>query len=383
MNDPTPDPAVAADPAPLPDPMTERGSVPAPTTTEPAGEFSLDDTSFVDAAPLGPEELCDAFDTDVPMLGADYQRAFALPDGRVLWLFQDAVLATSHGNELVHNVGLVQDGTSFELLRSGTADHPRPYLFADLTVDERRWFWALGGDIGNDGHLHVFVAEVVEHGARYLTSVEPIATWIATIDVADLSVVDREPARDPSADLYGWSVVSAGDHTYLYGYCYRQWGFDPLWCAPEYLGHDVECSDDVTVARIPRGEFTARPEYWNGTTWGDDPTAAVAVIPTEDRRVNPTQVAVLDGRFVAVTKEGDWWGNIIHLDVAPAPEGPWTTYWSTFVLAECEQCNNYFASIVPYGADHESFVIALSCNVWNGHDLAHYNPTFMRVPAPT
>lgn len=366
---------------------SEMESPATPATTVPdedACEFDPDESSFVDTSVLGPDELCDVFDVEVPMLGADYQRAYALPDGRILWLFQDAFLATPHGPELVHNAGLIQDGTDFELLRSGTTEHPASYLFGDLTDRYDHWYWPLGGDIGSDGQLHVFVAELVEHGARYLTSVEPIATWIVTIDVDDLHVIDRRPAPDPSAELYGWSVVSAGDHTYLYAFCYRQFGFDPLSFAPDVLAHDLGCSGDVTVARLPRGDFTAVPEYWNGHTWGDDSSAAVPVIPCDDeRRVNPTQVAVHDGWFVAVTKEGDWWGNVIYLDVAPAPQGPWRTYWSTLVRAECEQCNTYFASIVPFGADDESFVIALSCNVWGGDDLEHYNPTFMRVPAPT
>ena len=369
------------------DPGTDTTTPATPTTTptqpeEPACEFDPDESSFIDASPLGPDDLCEVFDNQPSMIGADYQRAYPLPDGRVLWLFQDAFLPTTHGPELVHNVGLLQDGTNFELLRSGTSEHPTPYLFADVTDRHHHWYWPLGGGVGLDEQLHVFVAELVERGPRYLSYVEPIATWIATIDVDDLHVIDQQLAPDSSSDLYGWSVVSAGDHTYLYAFCYRQFGFDPLPFAPDVNAHDRACSDEVTMARIPRGDFDARPEYWDGHGWSDDPATAAAVIPREGRTVNPTQVAVHNGRFVAVTKEGDWWGNTIYLDVATAPEGPWTTYWSTLVQAECDRCNTYFASIVPFGADDDSFVIALSCNTWDGDDLGHYNPTFMRVPAP-
>ncbi len=171
----------------------------------------------------------------------------------------------------------------------------------------------------------------------YLTFVEPVATWIVTIDVDDLHVVDARPAPDASSELYGWSVVSAGDYTYLYAHCYRQFGYDPLAFAPDVPAHDYDCTADVTVARLPRGDFTARPEYWDGVEWSDDPLAAVPVIPQEGRIVNPTQVAVHDGQFVAVTKEGDWWGNTIYLDVAPAAEGPWRTYSAILVQAECER----------------------------------------------
>ena len=111
-------------------------------------------------------------------------------------------------------------------------------------------------------------------------------------------------------------------------------------------------------------------------------TDAVPVIPTDGRRVNPTQVALWNGRFVAVTKVNDWWGDVIHLDVADAAQGPWTTYATIPIEPECDRCNTYFASFVPFGADAASFVIGLSCNVWTGDDLAHYTPTFERVPAP-
>jgi hypothetical protein len=327
-------------------------------------------------------DLTAFFDGGDPLLGADYQRAYPLPGGRVLWLFQDAFLPTSHGPYLVHNVGLLQSGPCFQLLRNGSADAPTPYLFPESTDRYDRWFWPLGGDLGNDGDLHVFVAEMVEHGPRYLTHVEPIATWLVTIDVHDLTVVESHLAPNSSPELYGWSVVSAGEHTYLYAHCYRQFGYDPLWFDPSTFAHDLSCTADVSVARIPRGELADDPEYWNGSAWVDDSGAAVPVIPQEDRSVNPTQVTLLGGRFVAVTKVGDWWGDTIVLDVAPAADGPWQTVDTIPVEPECDSCNTYFASVVPYGADQGSFVVGLSCNTWGPHDHDHYTPTFFRVALP-
>jgi hypothetical protein len=85
---------------------------------------------------------------------------------------------------------------------------------------------------------------------------------------------------------------------------------------------------------------------------------------------------------VAVTKVGDWWGDTIVLDVAPAAEGPWRTVDTIFVEPECDSCNTYFASVVPYGADQSSFVVGLSGNTWGPQDHDHYTPTFFRVPVP-
>jgi hypothetical protein len=378
----------------VPDVVVADPTVPDATVLDVVAETSLVGAPTGEPLPHLPEAVCATdmsvdgltafFDARQPLIGADYQRAYPLPSGRVLWLFQDAFLPTSHGYELVHNAGLLQSGACFQLLRSGSAEWPQPYLFGEETVPFARWFWPLGGDVGSDGNLHVFVVEMVEHGGGFLRDTEPVATWLVTIDTDDLTVLDRQPAPNSSAALFGWSVVSAGEYTYLYAHCYRQFGYDPLWFAPEVLAHDHGCTADVRVARIPRGEFTATPEYWDGVGWVADPSVAVPVIPTEGRDVNPTQVALIDGRFVAITKIDDWWGRCIVVDVAPEAQGPWTTVGEIPVENECSNCNTYFASIVPYGADDDSFVVALSCNTFSVvHDHDHYTPTFLRVPIPS
>ena len=396
-DDPAPVPATAAtddvgspisDPATVPEPpVSETPDIDTSTPTEDPGVATAE-TTFVDDRTLSfdpTSDTCDALTAtlhEAPLLGGDYQRAHVLPNGDVLWLFQDVFVATDLGPRLVHNAGLVQRAGGSELLITDGGDGPSSYLFADRTVRFEHWYWPLDGVIAADGLLYVFVAEVVEHGSSYLSFVEPVATWIVAIDPDTLAVVQRGPAPDPSSSLYGWSVVSAGEYTYLYAHCHRQFGWDEVWFAPGMLTHDRGCTADVTVARVPRGTFDARPEYWDGAGWNPDPETAVPVIPTDERAINPTQVAVLDGVFVAVTKVGDWWGHDLVLDVAPNPEGPWETYATVPVTPPCDHCSTYFASIVPFGADDVSFVVALSCNDWNGAELEHYLPMFVRVPRP-
>jgi hypothetical protein len=316
-----------------------------------------------------------------PFRGADYQRAFALPDGRTLWLFQDVNIATRTGSQFVHNAGLVQTGNCFEILQSGGYANPGEYLFPTATVRFRRWFWPLGGEMGTDGNFHVFVAEVIGRGS-YLDQVEPVATWRVEISLADMSVVDFAPAPDPSAALYGWSVTSDASYTYLYAHCFRQFGWDLFpFTDPPLYAHDWDCTDDVTVARVPRGRLDAAPSYWNGTSWGPSSAAAVPVIPNWDRAVNPAQVRFDGRRFVAVTKEGDWWGDTIYLDVATAAQGPWHTYAAIPVASRCGNCNTYFASFVPRPAADRAMVVSLSNNTFTGPLTGSYSPSFFTVPA--
>jgi hypothetical protein len=235
----------------------------------------------------------------------------------------------------------------------------------------------LGGAIADDGTFGLFVAEMRERGPRYLSHAEPVATWLARIDPVTLALISFEPARDASAALYGWSVASDDRHTYLYGHCYRQFGFSPI-------GHDA-CAADVTVARTALGALDAPLQYWNGTNWVDDPAAAVNIAPAaapsgQPRSINPMQIAHVDGVWLAVTKDGDWWGTTIYVDEASEPTGPWTTtaVVDAIPLGRQDRYDTYFASLIP--TTDGKLVIGLSNNRWDGRTSGAYRPTFTALP---
>jgi hypothetical protein len=196
-----------------------------------------------------------------------------------------------------------------------------------------------------------------------------------------MHVVAAQPAPNSSASLYGFSVTSDSTWTYLDAQCHRQFGYDllPYTDPPVYI-HDLTCAGNVRVARVPRGEPEAAPAYWNGAAWVASAAGAVPVMPTgADRQINPSQIE-FDGRqFVAVTKEGDWWGDTLYVDVAPAAQGPWRTVAAIPTLPRCVGCNNYFASIVPWRAAGGALIVGLSNNTWSGPYTGWYNPTFFVV----
>jgi hypothetical protein len=348
-------------PAPLPPPANVRPPDCA-TSTDPSG-------------------LNRYFENGPALAGADYQRAFALPDGRVLWFFQDVYFRGRNGSaSFAHDAGLVQTGTCFTLLQSGNYANPGEYLFPDSTQRHQHWFWPLAGGMGADGRFHLFVAEMRENGPTYLSFTEPIATWKVAIDLTTMQVVDRRPAANSSNALYGFSVESAGDYSYLFAHCHRQFGWDafPFVDPPVYV-HDWDCADRMTVARVPRGQFDQPPAYWNGSTWGADPATAVNIVPG-DRLVNASQMYLLDGKWVAITKVGDWFGTKIVIDVASQPQGPYTNVRTIATPPKCDGCNTYFASLLPFRGSDGSLLIGLSNNVFGPLDLSRYHPTFFATP---
>ncbi len=255
------------------------------------------------------------------VIGADYQRATPLPDGRVLWTFQDAeVRLPRGGTRLVHNIGMVQDGACFRVLMGGTADDPRPWLFAADTTPFVHWYWPLGAEMGADGSLHVFAAEMNERGPGYLSRTEPSATAVAIVDVTTFDVESTTRPGDASSSLYGFSIESDSTWTYLFAQCHRQFGFDPHVFV---IAHDFSCANRVTVARLPKGQLLAAPTYWTATGWGSDPAAAVPILDPS-RSVNASQFLYVNNQWMVITKVGDWWGDRIVVEHSFRPVGPFS-----------------------------------------------------------
>ena len=336
------------------------------------------------AASESVDDISAYFASDKALLHGDYQRSVRLADGRILWTFQDAFVSNSAGRPtLIHNAGLVQSGNCFQLLRSGTARAPKAWLLPEATQTFHHWYWPLASALAADGTIRIFMAEMRELGNHYLAHVEPVATWIVTLRQSDLAFTDARPAPDPTPSLYGWSITSDRQWTYLYAYCYRQFGWDPLPFDTKVLAHDLGCSADVPVGRVRRGHLDDQPSYWNGTSWTPDPATAVPVLPRDGRAINPAQVQFTGNQFVAITKVGDWFGDAIYIDVAPTAHGPWTAVSTLRVDPLCSDCNTYFASFTAATADPHTLPIGISNNTWDGNELSWYHPTLFSIPTPT
>jgi len=313
------------------------------------------------------------------VVGADYQRATTLPDGRVLWTFQDAeVRLPTGGTRLVHNIGMVQDGSCFRVLIGGTPAEPQPWLFAAETTPFVRWFWPLGAEMGADGLLHVFAAEMNERSPGYLVRTEPSATVVAIVDPVSLQVRSTARPGDASASLYGFSIESDSTWTYLFAQCHRQFGFDPYIYV---YAHDMTCAPRVTVARVPRGQLLAAPTYWTGNGWRADPAGAVPILDTS-RLVNASQFTLVNNQWLAITKVGDWWGDRVVVEYALRAVGPYSVIAQWVPATKCAvDCNNYFASWIPSAVSGQ-LLYGLSHNRWDGIASEVYRPTFGTFPAP-
>lgn len=318
--------------------------------------------------------------------GGDYQHTYQLPDGRVLWLFQDLYFSDDDNlnsplNNAAHNAGLLQDGDCWTILGSQGRD-----LIGDVeTIDSRRWFWPLDGEIGFDGNLWIFMAEMSNPAGNGAASgALPVRTWLAILDPVTLTQLYFQPAPDAGASkqLYGWSIVSDDHYSYMYGHCYRQFAHDVN--GPGQF--DSTCMPSTYLARVPLGHFDVLPEYWNGSGWTADAFGAKPVMTRG--AANPMSVQWFGDVWVSVTKADDWWGTVIYVDKAAAPQGPWTTTQTIPVLNDrkCSNgCGNYNAQLLPWLDAGGKMTISLS----NGGEYALwlangrlYRPTFYSAAVP-
>ena len=320
--------------------------------------------------------------------GGDYPHAYPLPDGRIFWMFQDLHFSNDESllndvpdgspTNAAHNAGMVQQGECFTILGARGRD-----LIGDAqTIDGRTWFWPMDGEIGVDGNLWIFMVEMNNPsggGAGY--GALPVRTWVAILDRTTLRQLYFEPAPDTSNRLYGWSVASNDRWSYLYSHCYRQYA-NPGNSIAQF---DASCMPNTHLARVPKGNFVAAPEYWSGSAWT---TNAAAAVPITSRNVaNPMSVQWFGDVFVSVTKENEWWGTRLIVDRAPAPQGPWTTVTTRSVLGDmkCSTCGNYGAFLMPWLDQNGKMVVALSSggdfDLWR-QNARLYRPTFHTFDVP-
>jgi hypothetical protein len=182
--------------------------------------------------------------------------------------------------------------------------------------------------------------------------------------------------------VYGFAVSSDAQHTYLFGNTFdqnlaRQGGY---WACP--------CSaTEMYVARVPRGQLDAAPEYHTPGGWSADRSGAVPIVDRFHAE-NPMQPRYLGGRWVAATKVDGYWGDELVIDVAADPAGPWTTATRRRLAPRGDDplMNTYHAHLLPWLQDG-ALVVSVS---QNARDMLRdawphperYRLQFLTVPLP-
>ncbi len=319
------------------------------------------------------------------LVGFDTPHVIALPDGRDVWTVQDAFISANPGvrssslrppTGFAHNALVVQDGNCFTTLHGPITpgDHcavsDASYVGQEMTAPCSHWFWPLGGDLDQLGRLAVFYVEMAnDTGRGAAPGARPVSVWVARFDSATFDLISFDHAPASSGDvIYGSAVQSDSSFSYLFGWSYDQFNLpDPTSPSPSKM----------FVARVPVGRFDLQPTYWNGTDWVANRAAAAPISTDPAGASNPMQPRLLDGMWISVVKPDDWSGSTVRVDVAPAPEGPWTTWRTVTVPTRTDdgRTNTYAAHLMPWRSASGNLVVSISNNAWQMDPLAFDNPT--------
>ena len=193
------------------------------------------------------------------------------------------------------------------------------YVGSELTATCSHWFWPMSGGLDQLGRLTIFYVEMVnELGSGAAPSAHPVAVWLARFDAAtfDLSRSRRRRHR-PATWCTARPSRSDDSFSYLFGWSYDQFNLpDPTSPPPSQM----------FVARVPLGRFDLQPTYWNGIGLGHQPgRRRRRSAPTSNGDSNPMQPRLIDGMWISAVKADDWNGTTVRVDVAAAPQGPWST----------------------------------------------------------
>ena len=108
-----------------------------------------------------------------------------------------------------------------------------------------------------------------------------------------------------------------------------------------------------------------------------------------ERQTYALQPRLIDGVWVSVTKPGDWFGNDIVVDTAPAPQGPWTRVRTMAAPTKTIDgtTNTYLPHLLPWRSPLGNLVVTMSHNAWDMPNVASprpwlYRPTFFEVEPP-
>ncbi|RBY90740.1 DUF4185 domain-containing protein [Blastococcus sp. TF02A-26] len=328
------------------------------------------------------EEL-DTFMTDVlhtPLFqGGDVGASVELRDGRDLFVFADTLRsAPFSGRQLIRNSMLLFDGWCARVVPS---DH------GGAVIPDR-------GDVGYWPMSAVYAGrDLLAVTAQRVRSTDAEADGVFAFEILGPSVAFfAVPAGDPprllgvrdlgpdvadtTRPVWGAATAAADGWLYLYGTARPPTGT---------YGFSLQVARTRPAALVDQEQW----EYWDGSDWQTDPSAAVELIHAWGGVSQTLSVFEAGGRWYAVSKRGEVLGTDMTIWSAPAPTGPFSVA-STVAQIPSDGATGtlqYMALAHPALLPEPGSVVVSYSR--NNTDLGTvlddprlYRPRFLRVPLP-
>lgn len=306
--------------------------------------------------------------------GADGCYSTLLPDGSLLWTFQDSFFGdvtpdrARVDNTFARNAGILQKDrslTSFVQLNAGSGKNSETWIkYPGNTNNTDDLYWPGRTHVRDNkvqvpmGHMHLNAAN---------GELEHASTDVAILSLPDLAleniVLNVDTTKSTGYD--SGSFDDADGYSYMYG-TENQW-----------------LSTILHVARVPNHDFTAKWEYLTDNGWADKPDGhSIASDITEPN-------VFKDGNKYYLVSQQIIYGQDIYIYESSSPIGPWTNKRTLYRIPDKYDGTDiltYNASVHPGLSQKGELVISYNINprdFWsnfnNPGSADRYRPYFVRV----
>jgi Domain of unknown function (DUF5005) len=303
--------------------------------------------------------------------GGDGCYSVLLPDGRLLWSFQDSFFGqvsadrNRTNNVMNRNAAHLQLDTSlqsFIQLNPGQGNQSQTWIKYGNAAEDQDWYWPGAGQV-HGGKVQMLLSHVKKTGSGTWDFAH-VSTDLAIFDLPSMQLNQLIKDKDVTSNYSAGSMQAPDGYTYMYS---TENGF---------------LTSSMYVARVAGQDLTGTWEYYGQNGWSNTP---VKYNVCSD--ISQPNVFYKDGKYYLVSQQIIF-GLDIYILESNSPVGPWTNKRTLYHIPDQYSVNFISYNAFVHHALSRQGELVISYNI-NPTDFAsnfnapgsadRYRPYFVRV----
>ncbi len=260
--------------------------------------------------------------------GGDGCYSVLLPDGRIIWSFQDSFFGqvstdrNRTNNVMRRNAAHLQLDTSlqsFFQLNPGSGNQSETWIKYGNAPEDQDWYWPGAGQVHN-GKFQMLLSHVRKTG-NGTWDFAHVSTDLAIFDLPSMQLSQLVKDKDLSSNYSAGSMKAPDGYTYMYS------------TENGYL------TSFMYVARAAGNDLNGAWEYYGENGW-----SATPVKYNVCNDITQPNVFYKDGKYYLVSQQNIF-GLDIYIQEANSPVGPWTNKRTLYHIPD-----KYSGDFISYNA---------------------------------
>jgi len=237
--------------------------------------------------------------------GSDGGESVKLPDGWIVWLYDDTYVGTVTNDRrlFLHNTMVVENSGGFTTLYGDPSGQPAEFMNYGLPADY--WYWSNDGVVEGDT---LYVSYSAYHWRTYS---EFGFVWTGTVlagfSLNNFGLESVTPLKSERGILWGVWMIDFGRYTYIYG--------------TAATGHGLFRQTYMYVAKVPSGHILSQWDYFDGSTWSSNVSRIEPVTNLASSQYSVTRIGNV---YVLTTMKNAFESPELMMYFACSPTGPFT-----------------------------------------------------------